>query len=175
MPSTTYSIILDTNVLQYALNKDYAESLAKLLEQFKNKNFKVVISEYTVFETFNGLSKKKVLATGEILKSFNKLKVDLSTLQIAAALSTCYRTHDATKKYCERYTPGDLIIGASAFRYGGTIDTYLLTGNRNDFPSPFFKERQRYELEREDGKKLVLYTIEPCTDILNQSIETTWK
>lgn len=131
-----HQILADTNILQYGVSKLHADLIAKIYETLKQESYVLTVSDYTVFEIYRGLAINRIRNVKNLVDDQLSINVDNQTFKIAAALSTCYRRHDSTKVYADRYSDGDIVLAATAFRH----NMLLLTANGNDFPRPFFEE-----------------------------------
>lgn len=135
---TKQKLLLDTNILQYGVSEFCSAEMADLIA-LHSKTYEVYISSFTMFEIYRGIDHSKIRKTKELVDLFVPVDPDVITYKIAAVLTTCYNRHEATKDYASKYSDGDTLIGASAFR----DNAYILTANGNDFPVPFFQEVKR--------------------------------
>ena len=135
-------VVADSNIFQYGINEHYATSVAELFQAIEVEHLETAVLAYTAFEVYRGLANNRINRMRSLIETFMRLGVDLATFKVAAALTTCYNSHEATKAYANRYSDGDVVLAASAFHYR----TYILTANVNDFPRPFFTESRSYGL-----------------------------
>ncbi len=166
-------LLVDTNILVYGLNPDYAADVAHVFSDLEVMGYKSTISAYTTYEIYRGLARSKVATTKNLISQFEKpIELDLQALKIAAALTTCYRTHSATKDMADRYKEGDVILAATAIYTG----MHILTANGNDFPRPFFVERQSMDIK--NSKKPVsinLQILAPDVRCFNNTVKDCYK
>lgn len=158
--------ILDTNILQYGVSRTLHDEVADLLPKITKLEIDLVISSFSVFEVYRGLSKSKIPVTRELVASITALESDYDTHRIAAVLYSCYQFHESTKG--RKYEDGDIIIGATAIQYNSAI----LTANVNDFPRPFFVEAESYIIERSSDKaEIHIQLLKPDIRLFNQTMK----
>jgi len=151
-------LIVDTNILQYAAREEYANGAARLFQTLLDRKLEAYISGYTAFEVYRGIASKKIPVTRAIVDQFTAALPDILTYKVAAILTTCYNTHEATKSYASRISDGDVVIAASAIRDQAGV----LTANGNDFPRPFFTEVESFQLENsKTGAIIIAHLLEP--------------
>lgn len=127
--------ILDTNIIDYGLKPDYAESVASLIREL-SKEFDLTTTQYSRFELFRGMNSEKIPAAKVLFDSFACVDIDGDVFKTAAALSTCYKNDLATKSRAGSFSDGDILIASASF----IANSVIVTADVNDFPRPYFLE-----------------------------------
>lgn len=123
-------IFIDTCVIQAAGSKEKQKSdiVIKTLQEIGN-DFRLAISEFTLFENLHGLWGKKAEEATKILNTYERKVVSDKVLLLASSLGGLYRDEKM-----EGIDSGDKIIAATSILENG----FVLTENHKDYPSPFF-------------------------------------
>lgn len=165
MPALEIAIV-DTNILHYGSDPNFASSVAELIKKLSEK-YALVTTDYSVLELYRGLSIDKIPNTNIFFDSFTRLPVNKDIYKTAAALSTCYGNDEATKAYYGRYSDGDIIIAATAF----VNNACIVTADLNDFPRPYFHEAEHHSLIISKKKKhIAIQSFRPDISYLNLMI-----
>lgn len=127
-------ILFDTNIVQYATDKNSGISFINYLIELGKREFGFAISDITIYELLRGayVNKKKDMLS--VLSLFPRYFITEKVLVASAELETLYNL-DKTPKADD----GDKFIGATAILTGSLI----LTANSRDYPTPFFIEQER--------------------------------
>lgn len=134
-------LLLDTNIIEYSLNKNIGIPLNKDLLKLRLKGYSFYLSDFSAYELLKGADEEKTLKIFEIVKLFPRFQVSINVLNTAALFENLYKLQhkiegqndDYGKK---RYTDVDKIIAATSC----LENTDLLTADTNDYPRPYFKE-----------------------------------
>jgi len=126
-------IVLDSCVIQFALNKYLSPNLSKYLRSLIKAGFLLAISEISYFELFHGATLRQEKELNDALRLFIRYRTDLPALIAASRLGGLYRN---LKIPDQQISVGDKIIAATSVLTGSLV----LTANYNDFPRPFFRE-----------------------------------
>jgi predicted nucleic acid-binding protein len=158
--------ILDTNLLDCAFKPKTKDMAATVLASV-SRRYTPVVSEYLRFEIYRGLEMQRVPAAKAVVDSFTAYKVDKATLDTAAALKTCYDRDENTRSRRDSFSDGDIILAATAF-----LNKFILvTGNRGDFPAPYFVEVGEHKLQDKKGKTWAFYELKPDLVYLNGMLD----
>lgn len=159
--------ILDTNILDYGFKKDFAESVALLIEQLA-KEYELVTTQFSRFELFRGLTSARIPAAKALFDSFTCIDINGDVFKIAAALSSCYKNDSATSSRASSYGDGDIIIGAACL----VNNAFIITANINDFPRPYFLESSAaYTITSpRTNKTITIGALRPNIPYVNQGI-----
>lgn len=143
--SSVNYIFLDTCVIQDlgSSNKSKSEAVLKLLDDLTSQKFRLVISEFTIYENLQGLLGQRAKSASETLYKFETKTVSREVLTLASFLQGLY--HD---EKIDNISDGDKIIGSTAILEAGKV----LTRNHKDFPSPFYIAEKFFALTYETGK-----------------------
>lgn len=160
-------LLLDTNIIQYAGNKNKAlsKSVRERLLSLEKSGYSIVISQYSVFENLQGLWGNKAEEATALLAKFEQKIVSKEVLVLASILGGLYGRENDLKGISE----GDKIIAATAM----LTNALVLTRNHRDFPIPFFIQEEFFTLDYTDGnrKKLLdLGLYKPNTKIINSKV-----
>lgn len=167
MPKPT--AVLDTNIVDYAF-KDRTRNIAADLLGNISKSHTLVISEYLRFEIYRGLAMRRVQDVKTIVDSFEAYPVSKEVLDLAAALATCYECDVQTKSERSRISDGDVILGATAFKFRFII----VSANHKDFPMPYFTEVCKHVLLDKSGKPIPIYELRPDVAYLNAMLDVCY-
>lgn len=108
--STKY-IFLDTCIIQdIGSSNDKSKAVIGYLTELAQEGFRLVISEFTIYENIQGLWDKRASKAIQILKDYEAKEVTKSVLFMAAYLQGLY--HD--EKY-DNIADGDKIIAPQLF------------------------------------------------------------
>ena len=123
-------LFIDSCVIQAAGNKEKSKSeiVINTLQQISNQ-YRLAISEFTIYENLHGLWGKQADKATELLKVYERKVVSREVLLVASVLGGLY--------YDEQYPnidSGDKIIAATTILENG----FVLTENHKDYPHPFF-------------------------------------
>lgn len=167
-------LILDTNAIQYGCDGKYSEKLLEVLTLL-NKEYEFAVSSITTYEFFAGLSGKRgtrMMQSGrEFLTTLRNIPIENTHLRIAAALRTCYKCNDLTKGIEGGVSFPDGLIGATAV----VLDAHILTGNSNDFPSPFFDEKRVFTLKPPTERQQKLSICAPDISYFKAEVNRVYK
>lgn len=159
------NIILDSNIIQYVVDKNSSEALAPYLMDFLDRGFGFAISDITIYELLKGANIKNEAEMLQVLNVFQRYYLTDNVLVAAAQLETLYRMDSIEPKQVES---GDKFIAATAVLTGSLI----LTANSRDFPSPYFQESERkpiiYTEKRNRSKCILISVLTPDITIINQ-------
>jgi|GEM_PF-6466452 len=158
--------LLDTNVLDYAFKARTKLLASQLLERLVN-NYELAISEYLRFEIYRGLKMSSIPSVKPLVDSFNAYTVDKATIDLAAALTTCYERDEATHKNRGGFSDGDILMAATAI----INRLVIVTANRADFPAPYFNELRKHTYTDAKGKPWVFYELKHDILYLNAMLE----
>lgn len=161
--------LLDTNILDYAFKPHTKVSTSTLIQRVAKK-YTLVISEYLRFEVYRGLDTDRIPAAKAIVGEFSAYAVDKATLDVAAAITTCYEKDPVTSTKRSGFSDGDLILAATAFVHKFII----ITANRMDFPAPYFEEIAPHEMTTTKGRTIIVYELKPNIKYLNEMLETCY-
>lgn len=168
--SRKLQLILDTNIVQYGCDGKYSDELLRVLTELKD-TYEFAASSITTYEFFAGLSGKKGIQTitkGNIFfETLKNIPIEHNHLRIAAALRTSYKCNELTKAFEGSLTFPDGLIGATAISLGA----HILTGNSNDFPSPFFDESRVFVLKPATEREQKIALIIPDVRQLNSEMK----
>ena len=159
-------VVLDTCILQYLDKTSLKDLIFKILDKLIENNNTIRVSDYSSYELFCGCKKEKEVVLALIWRKFNRYVVNTKVLQAAAHLSTFY----GVKNGCRHIGDGDKIIGATAF----LTKSLIFTANFNDFPRPFFSEKEKIFLKyKKRGKTipLLVYFLKPEVEIIADYIK----
>lgn len=135
-------IILDTNILQYSIDKHILLSLSSYISDLLKRGFGLAISNISAFEILAGVDVKKEERLLNLLNQYNKYDITDEVLIGAAQLQTLY---GVDKILPTQISIGDKLIASTSILTGSLI----MTVNGKDFPWPFFSELER---------NLIIYT-----------------
>lgn len=123
-------LFIDTCVIQTAGSKEKSksEAMIKALGEIA-KNYRLAISEFTIYENMNGLMGEKAKEAIKLLDTYESKLVSDRALLMASLLGGLYHN----EKY-DGVDAGDKIIAATAILENG----FVLTENHKDYPHPFF-------------------------------------
>lgn len=160
-------LFIDTCVIQDAGNnrKVFSETVINLLTDLSKEGFRVVISEFTVYENLQGLWGKRAIEASKILNSYESKAVSRDVLVVASFLQGLYR-----EEGYENIDAGDKIIASTCILEDGLI----LTRNHKDFPHPFFITVRSIPLSYKihHYKMTVDYSLyKPNLELINRRIE----
>jgi len=160
-------LLLDTNIIQYAGNKNKAlsESVRTQLLSLEKSGYSIVISQYSVFENLQGLWGNKAEEATALLAKFEQKIVSKEVLVLSSILGGLYGRENDLKDIAD----GDKIIAATAM----LTNAVVLTRNHRDFPIPFFIQENFYDIIYVDGdrKKLLdLGLYKPNTKIIESKV-----
>ncbi|HSW88607.1 MAG TPA: hypothetical protein VLG12_05600 [Candidatus Saccharimonadales bacterium] len=135
---STY-LLIDTCVIQLAgkSDKNRSEAIIRCLAEL-GKEYKLAISEFTVYENLHGLPGKKIREAVEVLNPLERKTVSSKVLLLSSMLGTLY--HDENYDYIQA---GDKIIASTTILEKGLVLTY----NHRDFPPPFFLTKKSLSIE----------------------------
>ena len=166
------SLLLDTQIIQYAVKESsYSVEISKLLRKL-SKSYAIGISEFTKFEIYRGLNPQRVQGTKKLVDSFKSTEVDKSVIKIAAALFSLYKATPPLRGHYSDIKDGDYILAASAF----VFNSFLLSSDYDDFPRPFFNEKNKHSVEylAKKGRgtqKIYVYELEPDIKVFNDCLQ----
>lgn len=141
-------ILLDTNILRYIGTPEIIQNLLSYLVELQNKYVKsLAISQITIFELLDGIPVAKESKARETLSNFTRLLITEDILLIASNLSSLYKQE---KIPVDQISVCDKLIAASAV----LNSCYILTGDGNDYPRPFFVEVETKPVYYTKGNKL---------------------
>ncbi len=164
-PSKVFGVVLlDTNVIDYAFKAATKQAAINVIESVA-KSYETAVSAYVRFEIYRGLEHVRVPLAKAVVDRFSAFPVDKHTLDIAAALSTCYGRDGAVKHKAKSISDGDTILAATAIINRCTI----LTADRMDFPAPYFNEIDSFKQTSQKGP-LVFYMLRPDILYLNEML-----
>ena len=164
-PSKQFGVVLfDTNIIDYAFKSATKQAAIDVIELVA-KSYETAVSEYVRFEIYRGLEHARVPLAKAVVDRFRAFPVDKYTLDIAAALSTCYRRDDAVKHKAKSISDGDTILAATAV----INKCNILTADRMDFPTPYFNEIDSFKQTTQKGP-LVFYVLQPDILHLNEML-----
>lgn len=161
-------IILDTCIIQYLATKHLKNDLLWYFTQLIRDNIDLAISEISVYEIFCEAGKSKKEEIHKILKDISKrFSVDKKVLMMAAALFSMYSRNKISK---EQISTADRIIAATSVLSG----FFILTGNINDFPRPYFIEvdiKKIFYKKKNKDLMQVLYLLKPDYVVIKKEFE----
>lgn len=168
-PNTKASryLIIDTCVIQHSASSEKSKSvnLLTLFQNLTKDNFRLAISEYSVYENLINLRSKKAAVAFDLLKSYEWKSVSTEVLIFASRLKSLYHIEKV-----DYMNDGDVIIGTTAFLEKG----YVLTENHRDFPHPFFITEKSISLSYKLGdrvhKTLDLAIYKPQISLITRKI-----
>lgn len=160
-------ILLDTNILNYLLSKDASlasqtKDVLDLLSEVSGNTF--VVSEFSHYELLRSCSPVKSKKCKELLVGLITIRNDEARLNRATRLYSLYSAIPCVKNRLNGVSDVDVFIGALIFT---DKKPYLLTSDYNDFPRPFFLEKDRWEIKRPGGKSLYYYLLQADLDTFN--------
>ena len=162
--------ILDTNIIQYLLNKNSSIAFINFFTDLNKQGKKLSVSEYSIFELTRGA---KIKTEEELITTFNIFKrysVTTEVLTAAARIETLYRMEGIQ---CDKISDGDKIIAATSVLTNAT----LFTANGRDFPWPYFIETSRSPIvfsENNYSKSILVSSFQPDNQyILKRFTERT--
>lgn len=150
-------IILDTNILIYAENKDIVAELLKFLLELTQRGFGLAISDISIYESLRERTVGQEVEIINTLKLFPNYLITNEVLIASSRLSTLYKNEGVPINQIE--IP-DKIIASTAI----LTNSLILTANINDFPRPFFSEAEKkYILYKKRNKEqlLVVMLLQP--------------
>ncbi|MCA9332584.1 hypothetical protein KDA00_01795 [Candidatus Saccharibacteria bacterium] len=166
--------LLDSCIIDYAAKDATRISCADLLSQL-NKTHSLGISLFTRFEAYRGTNNVTAGLIKSVFEHLGTAPVNKKCIDTAAALYTCYEKSESIKPRLKSISDGDILIGASGF----VFNTVIITSNRDDFPSPFFTEKNHYEIIKTSKKKntstiIHITELSPNYKYFNQEIKNCY-
>lgn len=161
-------LILDTNILQLIGSKPTERSLKVVdyIVEIAKQGYERAISDITAYEALQRCSKTKEKEVLKQMDVFTQLEVSKKVLVTTAWLADLYR---GEKVPDSQISDCDKIIASTAILTG----SFILTANGNDFPRPFFSEKEKRLIQyRDKARDLlnVIYLLEPDLDVFNNRI-----
>jgi len=139
-------ILIDTNVLVYCSDGSYGKEAKKLLRMLANNNNKLATSELSCFELIkNAFDRKYRDYYLSLINYIDNHPVTPSTIMNGWNIYHAYIQESSNKKSIGSL---DILIGSTAV----TNNALLLTGNRKDFPMPFWKLVAQTHMIRKNGE-----------------------
>ena len=167
-------LILDTNIIQYGTDKKYSDALLEVLESLRSK-YEFAASSISKYEYFAGMSgkksKKKIQEGVSFFRALAMIPINDDHLKIAAALTTSYKCNDASRSFECGVSFSDKLIGATAISLGACV----LTGNSNDFLSPFFDEADIFTLKPSTEREQKISIVIPNIKMFNNEVKSIYK
>jgi predicted nucleic acid-binding protein len=161
--------LLDTNIVDYAFKPRTKLITAEILREAARKHT-LVMSEYLRFEIYRGLAMSRIQDVKALVSSFAAHPVTKEILDVAAALATSYTCDEQTKGQQDRFSDGDVILAATAFKHGFKI----ITANRKDFPAPYFDEVHTYVSLDTAKRPIPIYELKPDTAYFNAMLKVCY-
>ncbi len=165
-PQQSY-LIIDTNIIQFAGTSPQNRSsqiVKYILELTSNQNFIGAISQVTIYEAIQRCNEAKEDEAFKTLNLFTQLDAGKQVLIMAAWLADLYRAERISDT---QISDCDKIIAATAF----ISKSVILTANPNDFPRPFFNEKDKriitYKNIKNRDAMIVIYLLEPDYEVTN--------
>lgn len=161
------SIILDTNILQYFGNKHIGPLLRQYLQVLRGRNFTLSISEVTIFES---LAFSKRHQEDEIVRTLNQFLHKPITKEVLVTSSWLSKLYIIEQIPLLQISTEDKILGATAL----LTNSLIVTANVNDFPRPFFKEKEeelifyRYKNKK---RMIAVYLLEPNLPVIQERFD----
>jgi predicted nucleic acid-binding protein len=171
-PEKKIQLILDSNAFQYGCDGKYSEWLLDILTGLEDK-YEFALSSITNYEFFAGLTvngkkgMKRMKDGKNFLATFENIPISNDHLRIAAALRTLYKCNDSTKSFEHGINFADGLIAAVAI----SLRAHILTGNSNDFPSPFFDEKQVSTMKPPAEKQQKISVVAPDIDYFDAELK----
>jgi predicted nucleic acid-binding protein len=168
-------IVVDTNICLYYFGEKTKKSAKKLLDQLSQNNI-ISISHISCFEVIKNvqdLSGHYKYLT--FINSFQRIPIDSPVIMNAATLYYVYKkcnlfnlTKQPKDQLLDRKDKltGDLLIGASVLSYSNHL---LLTANKKDFPSKFWREVEVFEIG-DNEEKIKVYMLDPIMEEIEKII-----
>jgi len=171
-PKNKKRFLLDTNIIEYSMNKFIGPVVAPILESKKADFF---ISEITFYELLKGADKDKIAEVYKRILKIKRLDITKEVLVLAAIFENMYKQeHTKQKKNPEivkkAYSDIDKIIAATSF----IENIPLITGDFLDFPRPFFRETDWLPLNYKKNKRPVtnhICILKPASEIIKRGIK----
>lgn len=134
--SPQFKCILDTNIIEYAMDRDINPVLIPYLQSVIKRGAELVISEISVYELIKGANPNKRTLVFKTIKDYKRLEITQEILLFAALFEKIYKLQKDLEIVKREFNDIDKIIAATSFHE----NAFLMTGDTNDFPRPFFKE-----------------------------------
>lgn len=160
-------LVIDTNIIQFAGTSPENRSrqvVQYILDTIK-KGYTGAISQITIYEAIQRLNEAMEDQAFKILNLFTHLDVTKKVLIVSAWLADLYRKEGIPDS---QISDCDKIIAATAFITGSLV----LTSNPNDFPRPFFSEKDKkiiiYKNNKDRDAMIIIYLLEPDHEVTNR-------
>ncbi len=164
--------LLDNNAVQAILSKATAPLMEPLIQEISEIGGVLAVSDIVLYEALKAIVFKqdKVQPVAEFIDNFlTRYPVDDNVLIAAARVHEMYGNEQATKKFRDKYSTEDIIIGTTAMLSGA----YVITSDCNDFPMPFFKEINRQTFYYDEGDRrrhLIVHLLQPDQEVITNAI-----
>lgn len=137
-------VLIDTCVIQDTGSSNHSKSevVSNLLKELSKNDFRLAISEFTIYENLQGLWGKRAIAAKQILSAYETKEVSEGVLLLASQLQGLYH-----EEGFDNIQDGDKIIAATTVLENGLV----LTRNHKDFPHPFFQTEKSFPLAYKMG------------------------
>lgn len=161
-------LILDTNILQLAGSKPIERSsqVIDYIVEIAKQDYERAISDITAYEALQRCSKAKEKEVLKQMNLFTQLEVSKKVLVTTAWSADLYR---GEKIPDSQISDCDKIIASTAILTGSLI----LTADGNDFPRPFFSEKEKRLVQYKDKSRdllNVIYLLEPDLDVFKNRL-----
>lgn len=172
-PIIKTKLILDTNIISYASNYpvERQDKMLKIIDNYRAK-YDPVITDYIQFELLKSAENKD----SELLKKlglFGKLSTNEAIILMAGVLHGVYKKAKIERKIND----GDLIIATTAI----LSQSLLLTADKDDYPHPFFEEKECLTISFKEFKNshttsvIPIYLFEPNQTKTLQEVDKFFK
>lgn len=145
------AILLDTCIVRNLFSKEklLREKTEQFLDELRKSENKLYVSEYTSYELLRGIDSSKKSKAEEIIAGFDMVPTSKNRLDRATRLYTALHENPATKSSLASISDIDIFIGSLIFNDQKPL---LLTADYNDFPSPFFDEVYKQDIQYKKAK-----------------------
>lgn len=144
-------ILLDTNILSYLLSTraDLKTKTRDLINKLIDSGNKFYISEFTHYELLRDISDSKRKRCKSLLDFFITINNDADRLDRSTRLYTRYKNVPNVKRMMHGISDVDVFIGSLIFT---DEKPFLLTADYTDFPRPFFREVDCWQIKFKNKK-----------------------
>lgn len=151
-------ILLDTCILNGLLSKEagLAQETKKIFNMLSENDNTFYISEFTRYELLRSAPSSKKSVCENLLDELILIKNSPERLNRAVYLYSQYKNHKQVKNRLHSISDVDVFIGSLIFT---DQKPCLLTADYQDFPRPFFREKDIFRLEfnKKGSQKSCIY------------------
>lgn len=152
-------ILIDSCIINYGSSskkKDLAIKTSEILTDLITRKNSLWISEFSVYEILRGANETKKYKAQEYLKLFKNIENSKERLDRATKLYSAYSKNPKVREILHSISDIDIFIGSLIFTDQQPL---LLTCDYDDFPRPFFTEKDclRVEYKNNKNRKECLY------------------